>query len=86
MKAAQAATDMRTEARAIESGELRAKVDEVADAFARIGSTHQTPQGPDFPDAPSKDYFAARMQMDGALYDIKQMCPTIANEEPPTAE
>lgn len=84
-EAAAAGKSMRLEAQDIESTELRTKVEQVASAFDRLGSPHQTPQAPAFPDAPSKDYFAATTAMNATLAEIKKICPTLGDDVVPTA-
>ena len=71
---AQAASDIRSGAQLVQSAELRARVNEVADGFDEISRSRLAPSAPS---APSKDYYAGTNRINKALNDIKTACPGI---------
>ena len=78
---ARAANDIRAQADLVEDDALRGQLYQVADAFDVLSRSRLQPS---HPGAPSSDFFRATTQMNDALYVVKQRCPDIGEEAPPS--
>lgn len=79
---AKAADDIRARAAQVQSAELRARLNDVADAFDLLSRGRVSPA---HPTTPSREYFTATTHMNEALHEIVTACPGIGDENVPLA-